>query len=764
LPRRTGFVNTDLLIGAALFIGSLRLLGPWLTTDFSDQPWNNGYLYIGIARLFRDHASLWNALQYGGAPFHFLYPPIFPTLVGWLRFLSIGRAFHLLSGIGYALAPVCLYVLARQLFPSRLPALFAALAYAVFPSLAYALPQVRALAQPYAHAPWGFVALVAYDEAPHAFALPLTLLAVAAAWRNRWTLASVLAAAVFLTSWPGMIGLGFALGGIAVARWRDFGTVRALTCVTGMAGAAYGISAYWMTPSYFVASKLFNRIVFRHLMLAAPWTSVTWVILAVAITILFLSTWRKVPSELALVAVWTALSGLVVVSYMLARSYLLPLPHRYLLEFSAALALLMASLLSLAPRRTRAVAAALLIAGGAALSFRFVTHSWKFQPRAEDPRTGVDYQVTLWLKDHARGARVFASGELESTLNLWTDVAQVGGPQQDPSNFLVLAAEREIAFGCGANSARLAELWLRALNAPLLVVHRAASREHFHWYASPDKFAALPVAWDNGAGDRVYRVTFDAHEAVVVDLATLAQLPPIDSTADEKFLSAYVNWAAGKRPVDVHWISPGEAAFDVHLGAGEAVLLKVNHDSGWRAAGASIENDPIGFQLIRPQQGQRHVELRFGASWDTWLGRAITLATIVLLLARVRMIRIAALAVIPAVAAWAVLVSMTPRSAQLAEDAFDRLQPPLINAGGIVDAITFEQPPLERGHLVSVYGLNFGAPGDTVRVWIGDHPVPLLFQGANQVNLRWPADAPASAAVSVEVNGCVGNAFAVATR
>jgi hypothetical protein len=764
-------VVRDLCIAAALFIGSLLLLGPWLTTDLSDQPWNNGYIYISIARIFRDRSSMWNALQYGGSPIHFLYPPVFPTLVGpvlagLLRFLSIGRAFHLVSGIGYALAPVCMYVLGRQLFRSRLPAVFGALAFAVFPSLLYALPQLRVLAHGYAYAPWSFLALVGYDEAPHAFALPFMLLAVTAAWRNRWLLASVLAAVVFLTSWPGLIGLAFPLAGIAVARWRDFGAVRALTCVAGLAGSAYGLAAFWMTPAYFVSSRLYNRVVFRHVMLTAPWSRTTWLILAAALLVLAFSFWRRVPSELALAAVWTALSGLVVVSYLVAGNYLMPLPHRYLLELSAGLALLLAALLSLAPHPTRAVAGAVLIAAGAALSFRFVTHSWKFEPKQEDPRTQVGYQIAMWLKDHAGRARVLASGELDSTLNLWTDVAQVGGPGQDPSNFLVFAAERQIAYGCDADSGRVAELWLRALNAPLLVVHGAASREYFHWYARPNRFAALPVAWDNGAGDRIYRLpNFDAREAVVVDLAALGRLPRIASTADEQFLTAYVKWAAGKRPVPVRWTSSGAAALDVNLGADEAVLLKINHDPGWRAAGASLQSDPIGFQLIRASPGPLHVTLRFGPSWDTWLGRAITLVTIILLLAGVSEIWIAAVAVIPAVAACAVLISITPPTAQLAEDAFARLQPPMINLGGIVDNATSQQPPFKRGQQVSIYGSNFSsAPNDAVRVWIGDHAAPIEFQSPHLIDLRWPADAPASAPVSVEVNGCIGNAFTVATR
>lgn len=757
-------VFTDACITAALFIANLLLLGPWLLTEYSNQPWNNGYIYIATARMFRDLPWTWNPLQYGGAPFHYLYPPIFPTLQGLLRFLSLGRAFHLVTGIGYALAPVCLYVLALALFRSRVLAVFASMAYSIFPSPAYLMPSWRAIAQPYAHAPWGFVTLVAFDEGAHTIALPLVLLAAAVAWRKRWTLASVLAGAAFLTSWPGLIGLGFVMAGIAVANSRELGPARAAGAIAGIIGTAYGLSAFWMTPGNFVSSTLLNRVVLRHTLPATSWSGTSWIILAVGLALIALSFWRHVSPAVAAPLTWVALSGLVVVSSSLAGNYLAPSPHRYMLELNAGSILLLAGLISILPRRFHKGAVIVLILAAAPFSYLFVTHSWKFEPRSQAPSAGVAYQVAMWLKNHANPGRVFASGELDSTLNLWTDVAQVGGPGQDPSNYLIFAAERQIAFGCDSDSERVAELWLRALNAPWLVVHAAASREYFHWYARPDRFAALPVAWDDGAGDIVYRLpNFDAHEAVVVDLAALSKLPRLGSTADTSFLDAYVNWAAGQRPMAVHWNSVGEAAFDVNLGADEAVLLKVNNATGWRALGATLDTDPIGFQLIRLPPGQRHVTLQFGASWDTWLGRAITLLTIILLLARVKPIWIAAVALIPAVAAWAVLVSSAPQTARVAEEAFVRLQPPLINPRGIVDAAN-QQPPLERGQPFSIYGSNFGGPTDAVRVRIGDHPAPFDSRGANQINLHWPADAPASAAVSVEVNGCVGNAFTVTTR
>jgi hypothetical protein len=622
---------------------------------------------------------------------------------------------------------------------------------------------MRVLVHPYANAPWSFVALVGYDEAPHAIALAFLLLAVAAAWRERWGLASMLAGAVLLTSWPGLIGLCFPFAGLAVARWRDQGVVRAVTSVAGVGGAAYGVSAFWMSPAYVVASQLYNRIVWRHTIVTAPWNRTTWILLAVTIALTALALWKKVPGPLALTLVWSALAGFVVVSFLMAGNYLLPLPHRYLLELSAGLALLVAALVSLIPKKAMCVVGGILIAVGVAFSYRFMTHAWKFEPPSENPRNEVVYPIAMWLKDHAGQDRVMASGELDSSLNLWTNVAQVGGPGQDPRNFLFMAVERQIAFGCGADSEHLAELWLRAVNAPWLVVHGAASREYFHWYAQPDKFAALPVAWDNGAGDRIYRLpNYEPHEAVVVDLVPL---PALLTTHDPHFLDAYVKWSAGKRQVPVQWRSSGHAAFDVNLAPNEAVLLKVNQDPGWRASGAGIDRDPIGFQLIRLPPGARHVDLRFGASWDVWLGRVITLLTILLLIARVKPIWIAAFAVIPAVIAWAVLYSSIPPTAQVAEEAFIRLHPPMINLGGIVDNATSQQPPLARGRMVSIYGVNLAEEkAEPVRVWIGNRAVAPDFASPTLVNVRWPQDAPASAEVSIEVNGCIGNAFIVPTR
>ncbi|HWE50796.1 MAG TPA: IPT/TIG domain-containing protein [Bryobacteraceae bacterium] len=731
--RRRPDVLPDLLIAAALFIGNLLILGPFLLTEYSSQPWNNGYVYMAISRMFRDHKWTWNRLQYAGAPFHYLYPPAFHVLTASLPFVSIGRAFHLVTASSYALVPVCLYILAVQLFGSRLLGFLAAFAYSVFPSpVYYLLPMWKGLAVPYANAPWGFVAMVGYEEAAHAFAFSFTLLAIAAAWRNRWILTAFLAAVVFLTNWPAMIGLGLALSAIAVRR--------GLLPLIGAVGTAYGLSAFWMTPGYFVSSTLLDRIVIRYTDTGGPWNQITWIVLGCALALALFSFWRRIPPSLALVLAWVAVLGAVIFAFTLANNHLVPKPNRYMLEFNAGCILTLAGVISLLPRWKNAVALVVLVTG-TVWSYGFLSKAWTFQPGEANPRSLVSYQIADWLKQHASPSRALASGELDSTLALWSDVPQAGGTGQDVSNFLMFAAQRQITFGCSSNSARVAELWLRALNVRYFVVHESQSREYFHWFSQPEKFAFLKTARDNGAGDKIYEIP-DENEAVVVDLAALKQLPPLQSTGDAAFLEAYVKWAAGKRPAAIEWDGDDKAHVEAQLGPDEAILVKDTQDRGWGG-----DTDPLGFMLLHHPG-----DLKFSAAWDVWLGRGITVLTLVLLLARFPGWKIAALAVVPAVIAYGYLVSIVPATARVAEEAFARLQPPIINAGGIVNA---------GGGIYSIYGLNFGTKDNSPHVWFGDREAEVRYHGGALIVVKAPAAAPQLASVSVEVNGCRGNAFTI---
>ena len=207
-------------------------------------------------------------------------------------------------------------------------------------------------------------------------------------------------------------------------------------------------------------------------------------------------------------------------------------------------------------------------------------------------------------------------------------------------------------------------------------------------------------------------------------------------------------------------------------GANQAILVKVDSDAGWSASMGSIGRDPIGFLLVK-ETSNVPVTLRFGGSWSVWLGRTITLLTILLLVLMEGGLQparglspalISATALIPAITAYVILQLQTPSSAVIAEEAYRRLQPPLISPAAIIDGVTFAPPPLARGSVISLFGTNLGSPSDAVRVWVGQRQAEILYRGPNQVNWRLPADAPAVADVSVEVNGCHGNSFSVVTK
>ncbi len=751
---------------AVLFVLNLLVIAPFLTMDFSSQPWNNDYTYIGMSRMFRDRPWSWNSLQYGGAPFHYLYPPLFHLLVAYLPVRSLGRAYHLVSGVSYALVPAAFYIAALQLFRSRrLPAALAVVLSISPTALYHLLPAFSGFAGNYRHGPWNFVALIASNESAHTLSLALVLLVLAAAWRDRWIVAALCAAAIFLLNWAGIIGLLMVLTAIGAARSRELGYRQAALRVLSVAGIGYGLAAFWVTPDCIRTTKLLDFVVLRHIQLSTPWNPVTWIVLAGAAVLLAVSLWPRIKPATAFALALLAVSGAVVVSYSATGNYLLPLPHRYIQEFNVGLVLAIGCLAATAWKWRRPLGA-LVLALSAAPAVPFLAGTWTVQQPSADPRTTTAFQISDWLAHHAGSSRVLVAGELEGALNIWADVPQAAGSAQGISNYLMPAAQRQVAMGCGPPqaAARIAELWLRALDVRYLVVHGAASAEHFHWFVQPDRFASWPVAWTNGAGDTIYRLPPPAErEAVVVDLAQMKQLPQTRATDDLRFLEAYVGWARGLREAQIHWLSPDRAELQADAGSNEAVLIKVNADAGWTSSEGATGRDPIGFLLVKGMSKGR-ADRRFGASWSVWLGRAITAATILLLLCRAPLWATAAVALIPAIFAYGILQLQTPPTVAVAEEAYRRLQPPLINPSAIVDGVTFAQPPLARGSVISIFGTGFGSPLDAVSVWIGQRQAEILYRGPNQVNLRLPSDAPPIVEMSVEVNGCRGNSFAVATR
>jgi hypothetical protein len=750
--RETG--APDVLAAGALLAGNLVLIAPYLLAGFTAQVWNNEYNYISLARLFR-RAWSWNPLWYGGLPFHYAYPPLLPALVAAVPAASPARAYHLIVGLAYASTPLAIYWLARKLFQARWPALLAAVAYSICPAPLYLVPGWGATGSGFAYAPYSFVAAIAYTAGPNILALLLALLAVGFAWSGRPVAASLSVAGVLLSNWSSAAGVLIMLLAVAVAKWRERGCWDALRKCFAAAAAGYGLSAFWLTYGALRAGAVDGWILRYGERPPAPWGFRTWLVVLGGVLLLALALWRRIPPLAALLISWIALTGVPVLAYMLEGSHVLPYPWRFGLELNVALLLAAAGLLWLAVRR-RAVIFLLVLIVAAGCSYPFLRHAWQMQPRSADLGTLLPFQITRWLQQHAEGARVFVDGELKQTLNAWSDVPQVAGvADQSAANPLLLAAHREVSLGCqGARSGAIAALWLAALNCRYVVVHGAASRETYHWFVSPESFSALPVEWSNGAGDSIHRAPgWQAGDAVVVDLRLLDKLPALRSTDDLAFLEAYVAWAKGLRPAALRWNGSNAAEIRAATREGEALLVKLNYDPGWVASGARTEADPIGFLLLRLPPGDQQIKLGRRLPADVWLGCAVTVLAIVLLLLRWPMLA-ALVSLVPLVAAFA--HPGPSRRAAIAESAFQRLQPALIAPGGIA-----LRPDTGQAQLVSIVGHNFGAPADRLRVWMGGREAQVVSRSRERVEARVPDGARGLADVSVEVNGCRGNAFQV---
>ena len=151
---------------------------------------------------------------------------------------------------------------------------------------------------------------------------------------------------------------------------------------------------------------------------------------AAAGVLLSLAMWSRTPPIVAFLLAWIALTGASGLVFLQAGNDSFSKPWRSGVEFHMALALALGLVLSLQPKplRLTLLAAPIIIATlGATLgaSHLFLRTTWRHQ-FAADPRAILFYQLTDWLARQPPG-RVFVSGEPAGTLNVFTDIPQVGG-------------------------------------------------------------------------------------------------------------------------------------------------------------------------------------------------------------------------------------------------------------------------------------------------------------------------------------------------
>ena len=200
----------------------------------------------------------WQPLWYCGTRADYVYPPGLrygTAILAKVLHTSPPRAYHIYIALFYVLGIHAVYLLVRIGNGSRFFAWIAAAATALLSPSFLFLAEYR-LDSGYL-APQRLHALITYGEGPHISALsalPFVFVAALLWMRNRnpaWLAASAIAAAVVVTNnFYGATALAILFPILTWACFVSRPSISLLASFTGIAALAYGLTAWWLVPSY----------------------------------------------------------------------------------------------------------------------------------------------------------------------------------------------------------------------------------------------------------------------------------------------------------------------------------------------------------------------------------------------------------------------------------------------------------------------------------------------------------------------------------
>ena len=349
-----------------------------------------------------------------------------------------------------------------------------------------------------------------YGEGPHISAFALIPIALAASymalreWRPGWmAAAAALCALVVSNNFYGAVALAMSFPILLWSVWITHQDRRIWARAAAIPALAYGLTAIWLTPSYVRVTSANLRLVSQP---GNSWS--IWVaLIAVAGYGWATAKWARGRPD-RFYPVFVAGFGLFFTLDVLGNQFfgfrVAGEPSRLMPEEDLALILLAVEGLRLLWTRGRvmrgiAVAAALL---AFSTGLPYVRHAWGIIVPDENFQDRVEYKLTDWMAAHLPQARAVATGSVRFWYDAWHDLPQMGGgSDQGVSNQLVNLAYTQVTN----DSLEVALQWMQSLGVDALLVHDKTSHEIYHDYIDPQRFAALPVLFDNHEGDVIYR-------------------------------------------------------------------------------------------------------------------------------------------------------------------------------------------------------------------------------------------------------------------
>lgn len=628
------------LLASLILAVNAAIIGPYFGVEYTRQMGSIEAAFIGLARYIAAHFPNfgWFPLWYAGIPFQDAYPPLLHLLVAACSSaanVSPAFAYHAVTAVIFALCPVALFWALCSLGATPLPSFLGALGYSLLSPSVWLVQAIRNDAGGFL-GPRRMSTLVRYGEGPHALSLllvpvALALLHSALTRRRRFldVLAALSMAAVALANWLGTVALAFAVFAYLLSGLHGMG-LRAWLKTACLGAAAYAACSPWLPPSTIDTIRTNAPILVGHLRPGWPW--VAGAIAGFVFLFLLLSRLRAgpllrfgvlalyPPAAVTLLACWFGVS-------------LLPQSERCHLELDMTFWMLAAILIALVPPLPAGRSAHLLLAAAVLLcSAPVISRQRSVTADEASPiaiETTAEYKVSRWLGEHMPGRRVFAPGSISFWMTAFSDTPMLpGGFDNGIRNKTLWQASHGILASAALPDALSL---LKAFGCDAVAGGDPASKEWYHPYSHPEKFASLPELWRDGP-EVVYAIP--RRRRSLAHALHASSLPAaLTDSRDVKPLARYL--AALDDPAlpdaSFQWkngdISSGAAVVTADLRPEHVVSIQISYTPGWEAVingrPLPVASDNIGQIVVEPAcNGPCRIELIYTGGLEMTLARS----------------------------------------------------------------------------------------------------------------------------------------------
>jgi hypothetical protein len=478
-------------------------------------------------------------------------------------------------------------------------------------------------------------------------ALALIPIALAFTWialdtRKLWAVgaAGLVTAGVVSNNFYGAVALASFYPVLVWAFWITRQDKRILAPAIVIPLLAYGLAAFWLVPSYFKVTAENMKYVSEH---GTTWS--IWVAVAVAVAFAIATdklargkaerTWEVFVAGSVVFFTLNVL-GNHYFHFRISGEPMRLLPELDMIYIMAVVLLL--RVMWLHPGKPWRIAAGVIVAAAFVTTLGYFRHAWHMFPLSEY-QDRVEYKLTEWIGQNLPDQRMLASGSVRFWYNAWRDLPQLGGgSDQGVLNGKVEQAQWEINLG---KEGLPSILWMQDLGVDTVFVSDAQSQEIYKDFTYPRKFdGALPVIFDDHAGNRIYRIPRRwLVRARVVETAKLNALSPPRYNDDVEYLRAYsdVMEKGPDAPVTLTRTSTDTMRLHAKVDAGQSLVVQESYDPAWQATSEGktlpMHADPLGMMAIDAPPGDRDILLTFVTPVENLMGRGVSGITLLAVLA-----------------------------------------------------------------------------------------------------------------------------------